>query len=212
MDLFGLGTWIKIGALVALTIAGAIAMHRIAEHWRVEGDVRTHKKLDPIIAREKARADAAEARIVAGEAIAADLKQRYASELTLRLVAERQRDEQTRRARSALDRLAAAVSVDARVDLPADVGRVLDAASGVANGAGNPTDAAADGSGHSASIALPGGAATYRGTELARYFSESAQAFRVADEGWTSCVEQYNAAERAQAAAAAKGASNVNAQ
>jgi hypothetical protein len=204
--MFGLGIFsiVKIVAVIALIAAGAYAIRQVEEHWRLQGDARTAAKLQPKIDAANKRADDAEAKIAAAAKVADDLQKRYDAEHVLRLAAEEKRDAQTRRANKAVADLVAAVSADSRVDIPNDVGRVLDAASAFANGG----DAAASGSGNSASIALPGGAATYRGTELAAYFADGPKAFRVADEGWASCVAQYNDARNAQL----EGANSVNAQ
>lgn len=209
MGLLGIGTWIKLGALVALLIGGAVALHLVEEHWRVQGDQRTHAKLDPVIAAQTARADKAEGQIAAANERERELQKGYDDEHSLRLAAERSRDAAKQRAATALDALAARVAADSRVVVPDDVGRVLDAASVFANG-GTSGDAAAVGAGSSAAPAIPGSASTYRGTELAGYFTDSAKAFRVADEGWQSCVAQYNGARAKQLEA--KGASHVDAQ
>ncbi|MGH7490699.1 MAG: hypothetical protein ACREMY_34555, partial [bacterium] len=45
--MFGLGLWLKLGAILALLIGGALAMHMVAEHWRKQGDARTEARLQP---------------------------------------------------------------------------------------------------------------------------------------------------------------------
>lgn len=187
-------TIVKIVALLALMAGAVIVVDRYKEGLREEGDKRTEAKLQPKIDAANKRADAAEAKIAAAEAVADKLQDDYSAEHALRLAAEEKKDAQTKIARKALAELAAAVDANSRVDVPMDVGRVLDAASAFANGG----DAAAGGQSNSASIALPGGTAAYRGADLAAYFSDGAQAFRVADEGWASCVAQYSDARNSQ--------------